>query len=332
MSEPASALECEAVDRLPALRGSKQRLRALLGQSGDLSRLVAAVEAEPALTVAVVRLANRAPAGGSITSVREAVRTLPRTSLRTLADVCPTLDFFGDKERWVPDAERFRVHALAVQRMAGQVVERSGRHDIDTIVTAATLHDVGKLALAARFAAYPRRLARQATPEERVRRERQLFGVDHTRFGGMLARSWRLPSVLCEAIERHHDRQPEGIAAVMAVADMLAHFAAGNPIDPERLASVADRAHLGRQALGGILSELPYSTAPRHAPAERCPLSERELQIIRALRDGKLGKQIAFELGLSESTIRSHLHRIYARLGVADRAQAVLTASEHRWL
>jgi DNA-binding CsgD family transcriptional regulator len=37
-------------------------------------------------------------------------------------------------------------------------------------------------------------------------------------------------------------------------------------------------------------------------------------------------------LGLSASTVRSHLHRIYTRIGVADRTQAVLLARDCGWI
>jgi DNA-binding NarL/FixJ family response regulator len=50
------------------------------------------------------------------------------------------------------------------------------------------------------------------------------------------------------------------------------------------------------------------------------------------LAEGKVYKQIASELGLSSSTVRTHLHRVYLRLGVVDRAQAVLIATERGWL
>jgi DNA-binding NarL/FixJ family response regulator len=76
----------------------------------------------------------------------------------------------------------------------------------------------------------------------------------------------------------------------------------------------------------------------RERPARRqrveqpCPLSSRELEVLVALADGMVYKQIAHELSLSVSTVRSHLHRAYAKLGVADRAQAVLLATKHGWI
>ena len=330
--DACSTAALEVVDRLPALGESRRRLHAVASNRGDVSELMAAVEADPALAAAVLRAANQGPTEGSVTSVRAAVRILGPDSVTKVADACPTLDFLGTANPWTSETEHFRVHALAVQRLAAAVADRAARPDADAIVTAAALHDFGKLALAATFMSYHEQVDAQATPEERVRRESELFGLDHAKLGGVLARRWRLPSVLRESIERHHDPRCEGIAAVVSVADMLAHYAAGNPIDVRRLARVSDRAGLDRRSLGAILYELPYPIAPRHDPNEGCPLSKRELEIVGALREGKVAKQIALELDLSESTIRSHLHRIYARLGVSDRAQAVLTASDRGWL
>jgi DNA-binding NarL/FixJ family response regulator len=61
-------------------------------------------------------------------------------------------------------------------------------------------------------------------------------------------------------------------------------------------------------------------------------LSERELAVLRRLAKGSLYKQIAYELAVSVSTVRSHLHNIYGKLYAGDRAQAVLMATKRGWL
>jgi DNA-binding NarL/FixJ family response regulator len=56
------------------------------------------------------------------------------------------------------------------------------------------------------------------------------------------------------------------------------------------------------------------------------------MDVLKRLAEGKVYKQIAHELMLSTSTVRTHLHNVYGKLGAVDRAQAVLIATEHGWL
>ena len=56
------------------------------------------------------------------------------------------------------------------------------------------------------------------------------------------------------------------------------------------------------------------------------PLTERELEVIRALAQGKSDRQIAHALGISEKTVNNHTSNIYRRLHLFDRTQAVIYA------
>lgn len=60
----------------------------------------------------------------------------------------------------------------------------------------------------------------------------------------------------------------------------------------------------------------------RRQPKDK--LSERELQILRMLTQGKLDEEIARELVLTEVTIRTHISRILTKLGLENRVQAAL--------
>ena len=53
-------------------------------------------------------------------------------------------------------------------------------------------------------------------------------------------------------------------------------------------------------------------------------LTPRQLDVFKALRTGQSNKQIAFELGLSEGTVKIHMSAIFKFLGVNNRTQAVL--------
>lgn len=59
---------------------------------------------------------------------------------------------------------------------------------------------------------------------------------------------------------------------------------------------------------------------------DRGSLSVREMQILEALAEGRSNKMIARAMDLSEETVKSHLRRIYEKLGAADRAHAVAIA------
>jgi len=62
------------------------------------------------------------------------------------------------------------------------------------------------------------------------------------------------------------------------------------------------------------------------------PMTERELEVVRLLASGKTYKQVARALDLSQSTVRNHLHNVYQKLGVVDRAQAVIVSRENGWI
>jgi DNA-binding NarL/FixJ family response regulator len=64
----------------------------------------------------------------------------------------------------------------------------------------------------------------------------------------------------------------------------------------------------------------------RRTSTESTRLSEREHQVLLLLADGLGAAAIGEKLYLSESTAKSHIARIYQKLGAANRAQALVTA------
>jgi DNA-binding NarL/FixJ family response regulator len=62
-------------------------------------------------------------------------------------------------------------------------------------------------------------------------------------------------------------------------------------------------------------------------PAEEL-LSEREIEVLTRVADGKSNKEIASNLFISEATVKTHLVHIFGKLGVDNRTAAVTTALE----
>jgi DNA-binding NarL/FixJ family response regulator len=58
------------------------------------------------------------------------------------------------------------------------------------------------------------------------------------------------------------------------------------------------------------------------------PLSERELDVIRLLANGRSNREIAATLFLAEGTVKNHVTNVLAKLGARDRTQAALRARE----
>ena len=62
------------------------------------------------------------------------------------------------------------------------------------------------------------------------------------------------------------------------------------------------------------------------------PLSEIELEILRLAARWMTTQEIAHELAYSTHTVQTHLNRIFAKLHVGTRTQAVLHAMKKGWL
>lgn len=75
-------------------------------------------------------------------------------------------------------------------------------------------------------------------------------------------------------------------------------------------------------------SRAPETTALEW-PAHVSPLSERERSIMHLLAEGLDNREIADQLALSPKTIKNNLSRIYEKLGVSSRTQAIAFCQKH---
>jgi putative nucleotidyltransferase with HDIG domain len=326
----------EAVERFPVLLESRERvMRAATAETARVGEIIETVESDVALTMAVLQFANRSGArnAGTVASIPNAVEVLKPSGVLAIAGTAPTYDFFEPNGGWELRPEHFRIHALASQRAADRIARAVGFKDRDELAVATLLHDVGRLVILRLHPGYQDFFDMTGrTPEQRLRVERDKLGIDHAIVGGVLARRWNLPGRMAIAIERHHAEDAEGLSALIATADMLAHYGQGEAISRERLENSAVRCGINEELLRELLYELPYPRQDAPRVSEPCPLSNRELDVLRLLSDGKVYKQIAGEMQLSVSTIRTHLHNVYGKIGAVDRAQAVLTARDRGWI
>lgn len=95
---------------------------------------------------------------------------------------------------------------------------------------------------------------------------------------------------------------------------------------PEELFAAIRDAAAGRTALSAPVADRLLARLRDPRPS----LSEREREILQQLSGGLGNREIARALLISEATVKTHLQRIYGKLGVETRAGAVAVAKERR--
>jgi DNA-binding NarL/FixJ family response regulator len=93
--------------------------------------------------------------------------------------------------------------------------------------------------------------------------------------------------------------------------------AGGGAVSPSVAAKVLDRLRSHEQA---PTPELPM------------PLSDTQLEIVRLISSGLSNRETAGRVHLSENTIKSHVQEVFRKLGVDNRVEAALRASQEGWL
>lgn len=110
---------------------------------------------------------------------------------------------------------------------------------------------------------------------------------------------------------------PEDTGSILAaIAEGARGYLHWDPPSPEPAAALAPT----------VASTTPLAATRNTAQASAgtgARLSERERQVLHAMSLGQSNKQIGRALFLSEDTVKTHARRLFSKLGVHDRAQAV---------
>lgn len=89
------------------------------------------------------------------------------------------------------------------------------------------------------------------------------------------------------------------------------------------------------EAIGQVLDGETWAPDVGEAEGEEADLQSRiasltpsQLRILEGLKAGRLNKQIAYDLGVTEATIKAHLTSVFRKLGVQNRTQAVILSQQ----
>lgn len=123
----------------------------------------------------------------------------------------------------------------------------------------------------------------------------------------------------------------EGPVVYRAIQDGAAGYLSKESDRDEIVAAVVACAR-GDSVLPPELVTTLAAQVHRHAESPAPHLSEREQQIVRMIADGKSVPEMAAELFLAQTTIKTHIRRLYEKLGVSDRGSAVAAAMRNHLL
>lgn len=102
--------------------------------------------------------------------------------------------------------------------------------------------------------------------------------------------------------------------------------------DSQELLYAIRAAAVGEAIFGASIARrmVEFFASPRKSPAaDSFPeLTERESQILELIAQGLANGEIARRLGITDKTVRNHVANVFAKMRVADRAQAIVRARE----
>jgi LuxR family maltose regulon positive regulatory protein len=145
------------------------------------------------------------------------------------------------------------------------------------------------------------------------------------------------PAALATLAEALALAAPEGYLRVFVdegapMAAVLHKLLAGRQLEKLVGADAAPRDYLARLAAAFERAGAPIGPPPRRGtvvvPGLVDPLSERELQVLGLLADGRSNKAIAEELVISLDTVKRHVTHVLDKLGTANRTQAATRARD----
>lgn len=91
----------------------------------------------------------------------------------------------------------------------------------------------------------------------------------------------------------------------------------------------AGGAWLDPAVTGRVLSTYRSTAAAPAPPTAAVELTSREREVLVLIGRGRANSEIAHALGISEVTVKSHVGHIFGKLGVRDRAAAIVYAFDH---
>ncbi|MDR0439801.1 MAG: HDOD domain-containing protein [Candidatus Accumulibacter sp.] len=222
-------------------------IRALRDDMADLETLTRHMNSDPAIAARLLASANLlAPSGLSqrVHSVAQAFMLLGADRVIDIILASSLIHRYDDRSSGFI-APLFWRHSLGVATCA-QVIARQTGINPEMAFIGGLLHDIGRLLMYTASPCYVHQALdyRQRGDTSMIAAEREVFGYDHCQVGRMLASSWKLPSIIGDAIAAHHEPDEFGneICDIVHIGECLSHALDLGEIESNRVPDLSDLA------------------------------------------------------------------------------------------
>jgi DNA-binding NarL/FixJ family response regulator len=143
-----------------------------------------------------------------------------------------------------------------------------------------------------------------------------------------------------EAVAQLHEHRPATRCVMLThyddIATLNTAFAAGavgyllKTEPPKAILAALEELMAGGSPMSHLVARRMLASFKQgKSPSDRPAVTRREGEVMKSLSGGNTYKEIGRKLGISTATVKNHLHRIYDKLGVRSRTEAVVLWLKH---
>lgn len=241
----------DGISDLPTPPVVLQQINKVISDPNTSAYEIASIISEdPAMSFKILKLSNSAfyALPSEVTSVKHAVVLVGINAVRSMVLSTAVLDMFKGREKDVQFHDSFWRHSLATATCARIIVRKMPSGNVTEAehgFSVGLLHDIGKLIMSC-YLRDEFRNAETVAEERQINShvaEQEVLGYTHADLGGLLAKKWKLPPMLCNAIDKHHsphDSEEDIFAYVTNIADYIAHLTFDPPDIQQRTESLVE--------------------------------------------------------------------------------------------
>ncbi|MEZ5359426.1 MAG: HDOD domain-containing protein [Candidatus Zixiibacteriota bacterium] len=198
--------------------------------------VAAILQEDPAISAKVLKLTNSAYYGlpKEVESVRQAVVIVGLEAIKNLVLSASVFEAFSSGNIDKEYQDLFWRHSLGTAfaaRLLAHKMKATAVFDGEAAFSGGMLHDIGKMVISVYMPEEAKKIKElkdqlKEKPDHAI--EEQVLGYNHTQVGALLAREWKLPQKLVEAISYHHFPQlndsDNNLPYLISMANFLTHL------------------------------------------------------------------------------------------------------------